>query len=260
MGDFVDSFASILDRLECMGAKIDEDLSVVILLSSMNGHFKSTVDDVKTLGDEKLTWDDLCSKLIEIAKQSQNKRRDVTLTGREVITCYFCDKRGHEAGRCWKNPDNPHNLLGPSSDAEPSRINKHKNAAKVAKASKSAARSSKAYKARKRPDSSSNDSGSLDNYSDAPRFGLNTAHAVSSALRADAAQQSSRIILDSGASTHLCPHETWFKFLRSRKRTDTLLGDASSIVCDKEGTIHFSMGFCGKVIRFALKKNLSHLN
>jgi gag-polypeptide of LTR copia-type len=37
MGDFVDSFASILDRLECMGAKIDEDMSVVMLLSSMNG-------------------------------------------------------------------------------------------------------------------------------------------------------------------------------------------------------------------------------
>jgi hypothetical protein len=34
MGDFVDSFASILDRLECMGAKIDEDLSVVILFSA----------------------------------------------------------------------------------------------------------------------------------------------------------------------------------------------------------------------------------
>jgi gag-polypeptide of LTR copia-type len=33
MGEFVDSFASILDRLESMGAKIDEDLSVVMLLA-----------------------------------------------------------------------------------------------------------------------------------------------------------------------------------------------------------------------------------
>jgi gag-polypeptide of LTR copia-type len=207
MGDFVDSFTSILDRLECTGAKIDEDLSVVMLLSSMNGHFESTVEAIKTLGDEKLTWDDVCSRLIEIAKTSQNKRRDVALTGREMITCNFCDKRGHEAGRCWKNPDNPHNRLDPSSDAGPTRINKHKkNAAKVAKASKSAARSSKAYKAGKRPDSSSNDYGASDDDSDAPRFRLNTAHAVSSALRADAAQQSSRIILDSVASTHMCPH------------------------------------------------------
>jgi hypothetical protein len=30
MRDFVDSFASILDRLECMGAKIDEDLKVIV--------------------------------------------------------------------------------------------------------------------------------------------------------------------------------------------------------------------------------------
>jgi hypothetical protein len=42
MGDFIDSFASILDRQECMGAKIEEDLSAVMLLSSMNGRFEST--------------------------------------------------------------------------------------------------------------------------------------------------------------------------------------------------------------------------
>jgi hypothetical protein len=188
---------------------------------------------------------------------SQNKRRDVALTGREIITCDFCDKRGHEAGRCWKNLDNPHNRLDSSSDPGPSRINKHnKNAAKVAKESKSAARASKAYKTRKRPDSSSNESSSSDEDSDARQFRLNTAHAVSSALRADAAQQSRRIILDSGASTHMCSHETWFKVLRSRKRTDILLRDDSTFACNKEGTIHFSMGFRGKVIRFALENVL----
>jgi gag-polypeptide of LTR copia-type len=52
MGDFVNSFASILDRLDCMGAKIDEALSVVMLLSSMDGNFESTVEAIKTLGDE----------------------------------------------------------------------------------------------------------------------------------------------------------------------------------------------------------------
>jgi gag-polypeptide of LTR copia-type len=244
MGAFVDSFASILDHLEIMGAKIDEDLSMVMLLSSMNFHFESTVEAIKTLGDEKLTWDEVCSRLIKVSKTSQNKHRDVALTGREMITCDFCNKRAHEACRCWKNPGNPHNRLDSSSDAGPSGINKHKkNADRVAKTSKSTARASKAYKARKRPESSSNDSSSSDDGSDARRFRFNTAHAVSSALRADAAQQSSRIILDSRASTHICPHETWFKFLRSRKRTDIPLGDDFSIACNKEGTIHFSMRF-----------------
>jgi gag-polypeptide of LTR copia-type len=59
MGDFVDSFVSILDRLECMVAKIDEDLSVVMLLRSMNGNFESIVEAIKTLGDEKPMWDDV---------------------------------------------------------------------------------------------------------------------------------------------------------------------------------------------------------
>jgi gag-polypeptide of LTR copia-type len=103
------SSTRLLDRLECMGAMIDEGLSVVMLLSSMNGNFKSTVEAIKKLGDEKLTWDDVRSRLIEVAKTSQNKRRGVALTGREIFTCEFCDKHGHETGRCWKNPDNPHN-------------------------------------------------------------------------------------------------------------------------------------------------------
>jgi gag-polypeptide of LTR copia-type len=204
--DFADSFASIVDRLECMGANFDEDLSMVMLLNSMNGTFEFTVEEMMTLGDEKLTWDDVCSRLIEVSKTSQNKRRDVALTGREMITCEFCDKREHEAGRRWKNPDNLYNRLDSSSDAEPSRINKHKkNAAKVVKASKPAARASKANKARNRPDSSSNESSSSDEDPDARRFHLNNTNAVSSALRAHAAQQSSCIILefnfDSGAST-----------------------------------------------------------
>jgi hypothetical protein len=80
MRDFILSFASIPDRLDCMGTKIDEDLSVVMLLSSMNGHFESTVAAIKTLDDEKLTWDDVCSRLIGVAKTSQVERSDVALT------------------------------------------------------------------------------------------------------------------------------------------------------------------------------------
>jgi gag-polypeptide of LTR copia-type len=109
-GNFVDSFAPILDRLECTGAKIDKDRSVVMLLGSMNGHFESTVEAIKTLGDERFTWDDVYSRVIEVAKTSQNKRRNVALAGQEMITCDFCGKRGHEASRCWKNPD-PHYRL-----------------------------------------------------------------------------------------------------------------------------------------------------
>jgi hypothetical protein len=54
----------------------------------------------------------------------------------------------------------------------------------------------------------------------------------------------------------MCQHETWFKVLRSRKRTDILLGDDSTIASNNEGTIHFSTGCRGKVIRFALKNVL----
>jgi hypothetical protein len=62
--DLVYSFASILDRLECIDANIDEDLSAVILRGSINYNLESTVEAIKILGDEKLTWDDVWSRLI----------------------------------------------------------------------------------------------------------------------------------------------------------------------------------------------------
>jgi GAG-pre-integrase domain len=71
-------------------------------------------------------------------------------------------------------------------------------------------------------------------------------------VRAGAAQRNSRIILDSGASTHMCPHRSWFTGLCSRERTDILLGDDSSIVCDSEGTIHVPIVCCGKNTQFCL--------
>jgi hypothetical protein len=81
----------------------------------------------------------------------------------------------------------------------------------------------------KRPDFSSNDSSSSDEDSDARRFCLSTAHAVSSALRADAAQQSIRIISDSGASTHRCPYETWFKSTAT-KAGDVIHSDVAGLL------------------------------
>jgi GAG-pre-integrase domain len=169
------------------------------------------------------------------------------------VTCDFCDKGGHDASRCWKNPDNPNNRLDSSSDAGPATDHKHKKkACKAAIASKAAARASRASKARKQSAASSSDSCSSDDNAHERKVRLNTAHAVSSALRAGAAQSNSSIILDSGASTHMCPHRLWFKSLRSRERTDILLGDNSSIACDKEGTIYFSMAFCGKNTQFCL--------
>jgi GAG-pre-integrase domain len=58
--------------------------------------------------------------------------------------------------------------------------------------------------------------------------------------------------MDSGANTHMCPHRSWFKGLRSRERTDILLGDESSVACASEGTINLPIVFRGKNIRFCL--------
>ena len=65
MAEFVDSYTSLLDRLEAMEAKVPEPLAVIMFLHSMRGQFEATVAALRTMGDDELSWDDVTSRFIE---------------------------------------------------------------------------------------------------------------------------------------------------------------------------------------------------
>jgi hypothetical protein len=53
----------------------------------------------------------------------------------------------------------------------------------------------------------------------------------------------SPILIDSGASTHMCPHREWFTDIRLCTPSHVLLRDDSTLLCKgkEEGTIHFTV-------------------
>mgnify|MGYP003476565374 FL=1 len=64
MGEYVDTYTSLLNRLEAMNAPIPGALAVIMFLSSLQGHFEATVAAIRSLSDDDLTWDDVTSRLI----------------------------------------------------------------------------------------------------------------------------------------------------------------------------------------------------
>jgi gag-polypeptide of LTR copia-type len=114
MGEFVDSYTSLLDRLEAMEAKVPEPLAVIMFLHSIRGQFEATVAALRTKGDDELSWDDVISRFIEKASSVRYRtRRDTAfLTLQNRVVCDFCGRSGHQEYRCWTNPSNPNHRLG----------------------------------------------------------------------------------------------------------------------------------------------------
>jgi hypothetical protein len=59
--------------------------------------------------------------------------------------------------------------------------------------------------------------------------------ATPAALYADPSAPESQILVESGASTHMCPHLNWFSEIRECVPIDIVLGDDSKLVCCQEG-------------------------
>jgi hypothetical protein len=51
MGENVDTYTSLLNRLEAMNAPIPGALAVIIFLSSLQVHFEATVAAIRSLSD-----------------------------------------------------------------------------------------------------------------------------------------------------------------------------------------------------------------
>jgi hypothetical protein len=113
MGEYVDTYTSLPNRLAAMNAPIPDALAVIMFLSSLQGHFEATVAAICSISDDNLTWDDITSRLIEEASSPRSRtRQDSALAVHSRPICSFCGRQGHEEIRCFTNPSNPNNRLG----------------------------------------------------------------------------------------------------------------------------------------------------
>jgi gag-polypeptide of LTR copia-type len=105
MGEYVDKYAALLERLTAMAPEIPQELAIIMFLNSMHGKFEATVAALRTMGNDKLTWNDVTARMIEEASSSSNSRgsRDhsAMLTKTKMTSqCVGCNKNGHTFERC----------------------------------------------------------------------------------------------------------------------------------------------------------------
>lgn len=86
MSDYVDTFAALLDGLEAMDAPVPHELAIIMFLHSMSGHFEATVSALRTLGEDRLTWDDVTTRLVEEYNTRTHRRSALTSSATALVT------------------------------------------------------------------------------------------------------------------------------------------------------------------------------
>jgi gag-polypeptide of LTR copia-type len=249
MGEYLDTYKSLLNRLEAMNAPIPGALAVIMFLSSLQGHFETTFAAIRFLSNDDLTLDDATSRLIEEASSPRSRtRQDSAFVVNSRPTCTFCGRQGHDANRCFKNPANPSNLLG-NSTLQPSsqRSGPNRRSAMVHSVDPKAPAfpppavpedipvpHATAFATERPPQRESRGRG--------PRaYQLLIAHTPPTILPDVSSSLASPILIDYEASAHMCPHREWFTDILPCAPCHILLGDDLTIVCKEEGTIHFTV-------------------
>jgi hypothetical protein len=81
-----------------------------------------------------------------------------------------------------------------------------------------------------------------ENHKAGPRpYQLLVTRATPAALPDSSTSVASHILIDSGASAHMCPNRDWFTDIRPCAPSHILLGDYSTLVCQEEGCIRFTV-------------------
>ena len=216
MGEYVDRYAALLDRLEAMNAKIPTELAIIMFLHSMNGKFEATIAALKTMSDDSLTWEDVTARMIK--ESTSHSRTSIAIPQTALVTgtnlsniCSNCGKHGHKADHCWWNPNNPKNRIRDKAAAS-SNIQK---AAKANTSQEGEQLSRKSKTSRK----------------------SNKEKALMLNIMRTQCESPNDFLLDSGASSHMSPNQDWFHKLYQISPREISLGDNSKVTAEAAGDI-----------------------
>jgi gag-polypeptide of LTR copia-type len=231
MGEYVDKYTALLDRLEGMNSKVSTELAIIMFLHSMNGKFEATIAALKTMSDESLTWDSITAKMIGEAgttlKQPITSNHTALVTNTiQPPTCLTCSSPGHKSDTCWWNPENPKNKLRNKS---------------LDKRSKE--KSTKASSSAQNVDSSKK-SGRRNGSNKEKLLMLNT-------VRTEKETHSS-FLPDSGANSHMSPNREWLHSLHPTATREICLGDNSKANAEAAGDIILKLLYHGATLRLII--------
>jgi gag-polypeptide of LTR copia-type len=102
-GENIDRYTGLMDRLESISAKVPEELAIIMFLHSMNGKIEAIIATIRTMGDDKLTWDDVTARLLEEVNNSTPRQASghqsalTTFAGPSRESCSQCSRSVHTA-------------------------------------------------------------------------------------------------------------------------------------------------------------------
>ena len=97
----INKLRELVQQLTAVGASIDEQDQIIVLLKSLPEEYKMMVTALKSQGD--LIFEKVCSRLIQEEMDTNELSEDgeaVALLSRGVKVCYNCDKPWHIARDC----------------------------------------------------------------------------------------------------------------------------------------------------------------
>lgn len=116
MSKHIDRLAGLVEQLNNMGSQLPEDLTVGILVASIEVTALMPVTaSIKTLSDENLKWEDVSSRLIEEVKSLSKGSSSDDRAASAQVSCDIC-KKPHATSNCYLNPMNPNNKLNLKTD------------------------------------------------------------------------------------------------------------------------------------------------
>lgn len=101
----VGDMEELFERLELAGLKLDEDVQVALVLTSLPPSFNTLTTSLESRADDELTLELIKAKLYdEVAKQGSYEADSALKvgSGKRLVTCFTCQKPGHKQNACPK--------------------------------------------------------------------------------------------------------------------------------------------------------------
>ena len=119
MGTHIDQMAATLEQLEGMKTPIPDELSIALLIASIQvPELTAVAAAVKTMSDDSMTWEKVTARLLEEQYSFKGKQKQFERAAPSQNHCELCKKKGHSIKNCWLNPKNPRNRLDISEEGK----------------------------------------------------------------------------------------------------------------------------------------------
>ena len=230
MSDYVDKYTLLLDRLEAINAKVPSELAIIMFLHSMNGKYEAVIAALRTLGEGKLTWDEVTTRLIEEYNTSSSRRGTsisssiataMETTNSPKIICTHCGKLGHIIENCWWNPANPNNKVGKGKAIKGGRVKPRVNNTVSPHTQQAKGRSTaqdQSGPSSRRP---------ISNKDKILMLNLTNHENI----------QKNGFLLDSGASCHMSCTQNWLHNVQTIEAREISLADNSTVLATSAGNL-----------------------